>query len=72
MQFQIPDSKPSVEKELVMLMRVIKQKVSEYKNVDRFVLEKHFNSIAFLFKSDAYKNENEIRLVEKVLALRKK
>lgn len=33
--------------------------------MDKSSLEKYLNSIAFLFKSDVYKNENEVRLVVK-------
>lgn len=44
------------------LMDELKSKVTSY-NKDKTSLEKQLNSIAFLFKNDAYKNENEVRLV---------
>lgn len=53
------------------LMVELKDKVVSYKK-DRTSLEKYLNSIAFLFKSDAYKNENEVRLVVKGLEFEKK
>lgn len=63
--FHIPNSKRKVEKELNKLMIELKKVVTNYKNEDKSILEKYLNSIAFLFKSDAYKNENELRLVIK-------
>lgn len=53
------------------LMVELKDKVASYKK-DKTSLEKYLNSIAFLFKSDAYKNENEVRLVVKGLEFEKK
>lgn len=62
--FHIPNAEEK-EDELNRLMGELKTKVIGYKNEDKSVLEKYLNAIAFLFKSDAYKNENEIRLVIK-------
>jgi len=67
----IPNSKRKVENELNKLMKELKEKVSHYKVEDKSVLEKYLNSIAFLFKSDAYKNENELRLVIKGIEFEK-
>jgi tetratricopeptide (TPR) repeat protein len=58
--------------ELSKLMRKLKKEVNSYKEKDKTSLEKYLNSIAFLFKSDAYKNENEVRLVVKGIEFKKK
>jgi len=69
--FYIPSSdKKSVE--LTKLMSKLKKKVKSSKVKDEPPLEKYLNSIAFLFKSDAYKNENEVRLVVKGIEFEKK
>jgi len=68
--FYIPSSDKS--KELAKLMTKLKEKVKSYKVKDKTSLEKYLNSIAFLFKSDAYKNENEVRLVVKGIEFEKK
>ncbi|WP_293052536.1 tetratricopeptide repeat protein [Paludibacter sp.] len=70
--FHIPGAEKAIEDGLNTLMQELKEKVTEYKGEDRSVLEKYLNSIAFLFKSDAYKNENEIRLVIKGVEFEKK
>jgi tetratricopeptide (TPR) repeat protein len=57
-------------KELRRLMTDLKAKVAAYK--DKTVLEKYLNNIAFLFKSDVYKDENEVRLVVKGIEFKKK
>jgi hypothetical protein len=68
--FNIPSSDKS--EELNKLMEELKEKVNSYKEDDnKTSLEKYLNSIAFLFKSDAYKNENEVRLVVKGLEFTK-
>ena len=59
-------------KELKKLMTELKEKVDSYKVTDKTSLEKYLNNIAFLFKSDAYKNENEVRLVVKGIEFEKK
>lgn len=61
-------------KELEDLMTELKEKVTKYQaeRKDKTSLEKYLNSIAFLFKSDAYKNENEVRLVVKGIEFEKK
>ncbi|MGV8093224.1 MAG: tetratricopeptide repeat protein [Mangrovibacterium sp.] len=56
--------------ELKKLMTELKTKVD--KVMDKTFLEKYLNNIAFLFKSDAYKNENEVRLVVKGIEFEKK
>ena len=58
--------------ELKKLMTELKAKVDSYKVTDNTFLEKYLNNIAFLFKSDAYKNENEVRLVVKGIEFEKK
>lgn len=68
--FYIPNSNHS--KELKTLMGKLKRKVTSYRVTDKTSLEKYLNSIAFLFKSDAYKNENEVRLVVKGIEFEKK
>lgn len=53
-------------------MNDLKDKVCDYSVKDKTSLEKHLNSIAFLFKSDAYKNENEVRIVVNGLEFEKR
>jgi tetratricopeptide (TPR) repeat protein len=62
-KFYVPN--PDKNKELESLMEELKKKVNTYKGGNTIYLEEYLNSIAFLFKSDAYKNENEVRLVVK-------
>lgn len=64
--FYIPDIAKC--NELNRLMTELKNKVKyyaaqNYKESDKKFLERNLNRIAFLFKSDAYKNENEVRMV---------
>lgn len=68
--FHIPSLNNS--EELERLMTELKEKVKSYSIKDKISLEKYLNSIAFLFKSDAYKNENEVRLVVKGIEFKKK
>jgi len=68
--FYLPNSKQN--EELSKLMEKLRTKVKSYKAKDKTSLEKYLNSIAFLFKSDAYKNENEVRLVVKGIEFEKK
>jgi tetratricopeptide (TPR) repeat protein len=69
--FYIPSSDEKSE-ELKKLMTELKDKVNLYNGDNKTFLEKNLNSIAFLFKSDAYKNENEVRLVVKGIEFEKK
>jgi tetratricopeptide (TPR) repeat protein len=71
-EFYIPDSDLGKSKELEGLMQELKKKVNSYKGDNKASLEKYLNNIAFLFKSDAYKNENEVRLVVKGIEFEKK
>lgn len=68
--FSISHSKNS--NKLETLMRELKSKVKSYKAKDKTSLEKYLNSIAFLFKSDVYRNEDEVRLVVKGMEFEKK
>jgi len=70
-KFFIPSSEGN-EQTLQELMNKFKGKVKNYKGDNNTLLEKHLNSIAFLFKSDSYKNENEVRLVVKGIEFEKK
>jgi hypothetical protein len=70
-KFYIPNSDEK-SKGLKRLMTELKKKVFSYKVNDKASLEKYLNNIAFLFKSDAYKNENEVRLVVKGIEFKKK
>ncbi len=54
------------------LIKELKKNVDTYKGGNNTCLEKYLNNIAFLFKSDAYKNENEVRLVMKGIEYKKK
>jgi hypothetical protein len=67
--FFIPNSNNS--KNLKKLMEKLKEKTSSYKGNYKTSLEKYLNSIAFLFKNDVYKNENEVRLVVKGIEFEK-
>ncbi len=60
-KFYIPNS--DNREELERLMEELKVNVNSYNGTNKTFLEKYLNSIAFLFKSDSYKNENEVRLV---------
>jgi len=71
-KFYIPNLNPKKSKELKDLMSELKEKVKIYKSKDKTSLEVCLNDIAFLFKSDAYKNENEVRLVVKGIEFEKK
>lgn len=71
-RFSIPNSSKQDENNLNKLLQTLKEKVEKYENEDRTNLEKYLNKIAFLFKSDVYKNENEIRLVLKGIEFDKK
>lgn len=57
---------------LEKFMEKLKQKVKLYKGNNKISLERYLNNIAFLFKSDAFKNENEVRLVVKGIEMDKK
>lgn len=75
-KFYIPNSDKSVE--LERLMKELMTKVALYKKGEpnkggnRFFLEKYLSSIAFLFKNDAYKNEDEVRLIMNGIGFDKK
>jgi tetratricopeptide (TPR) repeat protein len=69
-KFYIPNSNKS--EELERLMKELKKKVEPYIGSNRTFLEKDLNSIAFLFKNDAYKNEDEVRLVMSGIEFEKK
>lgn len=57
---------------LGILMQNLEKKVKDYNVKDKTLLEKHLNGIAFLFKCDSYRNENEIRLIVKGIEFKKK
>ena len=69
-RFYIPNSERTVK--LERLMKKLKKKVKSYSRNDKTFLEKYLNDIAFLFKSEAYRNENEVRLVVKGIEFEKK
>ncbi len=71
-KFHIPNLNSKKSKELTDLMAELKKKIQKYKTEDKTSLEVCLNNIAFLFKSDAYKNENEVRLVVKGIEFPKK
>jgi len=62
----------NTSEELEKLMKELKNKLEPYKKGNNRTLEKYINSIAFLFKNDAYKNEDEVRLVMNGIELEKK
>jgi len=68
-KFYIPNSDKN--KELDILMVELKEKVNSYTGDNKTSLEKYLNTVAFLFKSDAYKNENEVRLIVKGIEFEK-
>lgn len=59
----IPNLGRSKVVKLERIMDDLKKQVASYKGNNIKFLEKFLNSIAFLFKSDIYKNENEVRFV---------
>lgn len=73
--FYIPNFKPKKIKEFKGLMNELKEKVTSYKmakEANITSLEEYLNNIAFLFKRDDYKNENEVRLVMNGIEFEKK
>lgn len=71
-KFYIPNPDGCVKLEILeKLMMELKEKVGSYSRDDKTFLEKYINNIAFLFKSDAYKDENEVRLVVKGIEFEK-
>jgi len=73
-RFIVPGLKENEEKKLTALLMRLKSKVKEYHTVrdNKKDLEEYINSIAFLFKSDVYRSENELRLVVKGVGFEKK
>jgi tetratricopeptide (TPR) repeat protein len=73
--FNIPNLKRKKNKEFNGMMDQLKGKVTSYKeakDANITSLEEYLNNIAFLFKRDEYKNENEVRLVMKGIEFQKK
>ena len=68
--FYIPNSDKKSQK-LTNLMTKLREKVKLYKGNNTTSLDEYLNSIAFLFKSDNYKNENQVRLVLKGIEFEK-
>jgi hypothetical protein len=66
--------KEKEEKKLTTLVTQLKRKVKNYNSAkgNKKDLEEYINSIAFLFKSDVYRSENELRLVVKGVGFEKK
>jgi len=56
---------------LTDLMTELRKKVTLYKGDNLTSLKEYLNDIAFLFKSEVYKNENEVRLVIKGIEFEK-
>jgi uncharacterized protein YeaO (DUF488 family) len=69
--FYIPSSDEKSQ-ELLDFMTKLRRKVKIYKGDNSTSLEEYLNSISFLFKSDSYKNENEVRLIVKGIEFKKK
>jgi len=64
--FCIPNLRSKKRKVFIGMMDQLKEKVTTYKKTKEAKissLEEHLNIIAFLFKREDYKNENEVRLV---------
>lgn len=70
--FFVPDLSDVDHDSLKYHMINLKEAVKTYNGKYTNSLEDYLNSIAFLFKSDAYKNENEVRLVVKGIEFEKK
>lgn len=73
--FSIPNLDSKKFKEFKGMMDLLKRKVTSYKEVKGAnipSLEEYLNNIAFLFKRDDYKNENEVRLVMNGIEFEKK
>ena len=69
--FHIPNASKNEEKLLNDCLIKLKSKIKEYEAEDFSTLEKYLNDVAFLFKSDHYRHENEIRLVIKGIEFNK-
>jgi len=71
--FTIPGWSKGRERNLNNQMKILKTRVNDYYETaeSKKELEEYVNSIAFLFKSDVYKSENEIRLVVKGIGFEK-
>jgi len=73
--FEIPKLEHEKVEECENKMNDLKEKVTSYKKVkgaNIASLEEYLNYIAFLFKRDDYKNENEVRLVMNGIEFEKK
>jgi len=72
-EFTVPGLAKKVITELNSLLKKLKEKVRIYGESDenKKDLEEYINTIAFLFKSDVYRSENEIRLVVKGVGFKK-
>jgi len=72
-EFIVPGLKIVVVKKLNKLLEELSTKVKDYDQTpdNKRDLEEAINSIAFLFKSDVYRSENEIRLVVKGVGFKK-
>lgn len=74
-KFNIPSLKFKKNKDFNGMLDELKDNVTSYKKVkgaDIASLEEYLNYIAFLFKRDDYKNENEVRLVMTGIEFEKK
>lgn len=69
--FYIPGSSKNDEDVLRNLMVCLKNNVANYNVKNKSFLETQLNRIAFLFKNDVYKNENEVRIVVKGIGFKK-
>lgn len=68
----IPNFKKETLREINKLAIYLKEKVCNYSGTNINSVEKYLNTIAFLFKRDDYKNENEVRLVVQGVEFEKK
>lgn len=71
-KIHVPNLDKKEMNKLSNLIINLKGKVKSYNGSNRISIEKYLNKIAFLFKSDAYKNENEVRLVVQGIEFEKK
>ncbi len=73
-EFFVPELKPADMKKVNKLLKDLKANVMGYNPTtgNKKDLEEAINSIAFLFKSDVYRSENELRLVVKGVGFEKK
>lgn len=68
----IPNLSEMPTQKIFSLLNELKATVCNYQGKNKISIEKYLNTITFLFKSDDYKNEDEVRLVVQGVEFEKK